>query len=126
VNKLKKALNRTIIYRVEHPYDGKGPYTGYYNCLGYFPRSHNRNTHPNPYMESNNTRFMQSNEYCGFESISAFKKWFNPKERQILKDKGFELIQMSVLTKNVIKFEKQLIFKKTKTLIKIRPVNILS
>ncbi len=64
------------IYRIEHPYDGCGPYTTYYDydsCgIKWFhtPSS----GHPNPYTEFKIA--MNSDQYCGFNSIENLMKWF--------------------------------------------------
>jgi hypothetical protein len=92
-----------LVYRVEHP-EGGGPYIGEH-AIGDLGFRHCDPDHPPP-IDDGIGRVGGWN--CGFESVRHFQQWFNPDERQELKDRGFVL--MSFHAAEVRKGRRQVLF----------------
>ncbi|WP_439357871.1 hypothetical protein [Bradyrhizobium sp. DASA03007] len=76
-----------LVYRVEHP-EGGGPYIGP-NSIGDLGFRHCDPGHPPPIEDDIGS---VNGQQCGFASLAQFQAWFDPVERQELKDRGFVLM----------------------------------
>lgn len=66
-----------LVYRIEHPSDGKGPYTTNYPYDDEDMKWDHKpaNNHPNPWADSMSIE-IKKDQYCGFTSLDFLYAWF--------------------------------------------------
>lgn len=84
---------------------GEGPYTG--GACRDFYRLHEPPSHPNPMGEG--LVYNMNGWRCGFKDREQLESWFNDRELEILKSRGYNVEELEV--NEVIIGKKQLVFK---------------
>ena len=100
------------VFRVENE-QGVGPYRSDNLCDGILNHHNGSKKHPNPWHDPLIHRYMEKDEFCGFESLDALFEWFSDEEIDALELQGYYMVQTQGIV--TAKGEKQLLFKKIPT-----------
>jgi len=109
---------KITVYRIEHTKTKQGPYQGVDSYRAWAVNNHNAKCRPTP-TEDNKLREVWSklnNEQqdkfkFGFSTKKGLLRWFSEKEISKLKQLNFNVVKYKVDAKNVVKGERQVIFK---------------
>lgn len=99
-----------VVFRFED-IEGTGPYTGHlrYDGEGELEAalwSHQDATHPSPYEEG----LHPNGKHCGFKNRKQMTDWFTARERDLLFENGYRLLQYAVPSEHVAVGNKQVVF----------------
>lgn len=108
-----------LVYRVEHPETGRGPYThaAYknVNCESYGIDGLSSKKRPMPYSDGLGYDYEHPGHRFGFHDYRKLANWFSKEDKQNLAKHGFVCRVYSVPKKHVRLGSKQLTFDITKS-----------
>lgn len=99
-------MSPRLVYRFEHPEDGKGPFTSGTQVYKYDLHAWNM---PTPYAEKID---FTCDFYCAMANLEKLYFWFTASDREVLYESGFELVAYMVPAIHVKDGEQQCMFNK--------------